>query len=162
MDTVGKGAYRCRVRLPDILFINELSPHHEKKILIQIDSAAHDFIYKPDKKILNKFDVFSAIFVTPPDILLSRKIYAAVNRKRAKGRDFYGIVFLLSFAKPDYAYLTAKLGIGDARALRKKLTEAASESDLKELARDVQPFLFNPDDARKVELFKEFIAQADF
>ncbi len=80
IDVVGKGAYRCRVRLPDILFVNELSPHQEEKILIQIDSAAHDFAYQPDKKILNKFDVFSEIFATPPDLLLSQKVYAAINR----------------------------------------------------------------------------------
>ena len=60
VDTVSKGAYRCRIRLPDILFVNELSPHQEEKILIQIDSLAHDFAYQPDKKILNKFD-------RPPD-----------------------------------------------------------------------------------------------
>jgi len=28
------------------------------------------------------------------------------------------------------------------------------------IARDVQPFLFKPQDARKVELFREFIVQA--
>jgi len=65
IDTVSKGAYRCRVRLPDILFINELSSHQEEKILIQIDSLAHEFEYQPERKILNKFDVFSEIFVTP-------------------------------------------------------------------------------------------------
>ena len=160
VDTVAKGAYRCRVRLPEILFVNELSSHQEEKILIQIDSVAHDFAYQPDKKILNKFDVFSEIFVTPTDILLSQKIYAAVNRKRAKGRDFYDIVFLLSFAKPNYAYLKAKLSIADSESLRKKLLEFVAEFDFKELGRDVGPFLFKAEDTRKVELFREFIAQA--
>ncbi|HLD00076.1 MAG TPA: nucleotidyl transferase AbiEii/AbiGii toxin family protein [Patescibacteria group bacterium] len=160
VDTVAKGAYRCRVRLPKILFINELSPHQEEKVLVQIDSLAHDFAYRPDKKILNKFDVFSEIFVTPPDILLSQKIYAAINRKRSKGRDFYDIIFLFSLVKPNYAYLQAKIGIRDAEELRKKLMESMKDFDFKELGRDVQPFLFNAADARKVELFPEFIAQA--
>jgi predicted nucleotidyltransferase component of viral defense system len=160
IDTVAKGAYRCRMRLPDILFINELSPHQEEKILIQIDSVAHGFTYQPDKKILNKFDVFSEIFVTPLDILLSQKIYAALNRRRAKGRDFYDIVFLLSLVKPNYGYLQAKLGVGDAQMLRTKILGSVRSFDFKELGRDVQPFLFNPDDSRKVVLFSEFIAQA--
>lgn len=162
IDTVAKGAYRCRVRLPDILFINELSKHQEEKILIQIDTAAHDFEYKPDKKILNKFDVFSEIFVTPPDILLAQKIYAAINRKRAKGRDFYDIIFLFSFTKPNYHYLRAKLGIKNAESLRKKLLQSTAKLDFKELRRDVQSFLFNADDARKIDLFPEFIVQASF
>lgn len=160
VDTVGRQAYRCRVRLPDILFANELSSHQEEKILIQIDSAAHDFSYQPDRKILNKFDVFSEIFVTPPDILLSQKFWAAVNRRRAKGRDFFDIVFLLSFTKPNYQYLQLKMGTSNADSLRKKLLESFAGFDFKELARDVQPFLFSPVDARKVELFPEFIAQA--
>ena len=160
VDTTAKGAYRCRVRLPNILFVNELSPHQEEKILIQIDSAPHHFAYKPDRKGLNKFDVFSEIFVTPPDILLSQKICAAIGRKRAKGRDFYDIVFLLSFVKPNYGYLKARLGIGDGESIRKKLLESIAEFDFKELGQDVQHFLFNAKDTRKVELFREFMAQA--
>lgn len=159
IDTVAKGAYRCRIRLPNILFTNELSPHQEEKILIQIDSAPHDFKYQPDKKNLNKFDVFSEIFVTPPDILLAQKIYAAINRKRAKGRDFYDIVFLLSFTKPNYEYLQMKLGINDSESLRKKLLELVAKLDFKKLGNDVRSFLFNAGDVRKVELFPGFIAQ---
>lgn len=100
INFAGKDAYRCNIRFPEILHANELSPLAEEKILLQIDSFAHGFAYRPDKKILNKFDVFSEIFVTPLDILLSQKLYAAVNRKRAKGRDFFDIVFLLAMTKP--------------------------------------------------------------
>lgn len=160
ISLVGKDAYRCNVRFPDILYANELSPHEGEKVLMQIDSLAHDFKYPPDKKILNKFDVFSEVFVTPLDILLSQKIYAAVNRRRAKGRDFFDIVFLLSLTKPNYPYLQLKLGVDNASALRKKFTEAIADIDFKELGRDVQSFLFNAADVKKVELFPEFFAQA--
>ncbi len=160
VDIIAKGAYRCRVRLPDILFINELSPHQEEKILIQIDSQAQGFEYQPDKKILNKFDVFSEIFVTPLDVLLSQKIHTSISRKRAKGRDFYDIVFLSSLTKPNYAYLKLKLGCKDAKTLREKILQHIKKLNFKELGADVRPFLFNPDDARKVDLFPEFIAQA--
>jgi len=162
VDTAGKDAYRCRVRLPDILFLNELSQHRDEKIMIQIDSLSHDFLYHPDKKIINKFDVFSEIFVTPPDILLSQKIFAAMNRKRAKGRDFYDIVFLFSFAKPNYDYLKIKLGIENGEILQGRLLEATKELDFNALGRDVQHFLFNPADVRRIEMFREFIAQNKF
>ena len=154
------GAYRCNVRLSGLLFAHGLSPHHTEKILIQIDSAAHGIAYAPDKKILNKFDVFTEIFVTPVDILLSQKINAALNRKRAKGRDFYDIVFLLASTTPNYRYLQQKLKIENADALRKRLLSATVRFDFTALARDVQPFLFHLQDARKVELFRQFIAQA--
>jgi len=160
VDTVGKNAYRCRVRLPDILFVNELSPHQEEKILIQIDSHAQGFEYVPDKKILNKFDVFSEIFVTPVDILLSQKIYAALNRKRAKGRDFYDIVFLSALTIPNYAYLKLKMGVTDAQTLRKNILQEIKSLDFKELGQEVRGFLFRASDIKKIELFPEFIAQA--
>ncbi len=160
IDFTGREAYRCNVRFPNVLFGSGLSPHQDEKILIQIDSLAHGFVYQPERKILNKFDVFTEIFVTQRDLLLSQKINAAVNRKRAKGRDFYDIVFLLSFTKPNYQYLQAKMGIGDPEALRTKLIELSGKLDFKQLARDVEPFLFNPGDSRKVQLFPEFIQQA--
>lgn len=160
VDTVGKGSYRCRVKLPGILFANGLSPNEEEKVLIQIDSLAQGFPYRPDRKIINKFDVFSQVFVSPLPILLSQKLYASINRKRAKGRDFFDVVFLLSMARPDYAYLVEKIGVGDADALRRRLLGAYAELDFRELGKDVRPFLFNPAEARKVEMFREYISSA--
>jgi predicted nucleotidyltransferase component of viral defense system len=160
MSLAGKGAYRCNIRLPDILFANQLSQHTTEKILIHIDSAAHNFRYKPDTVKLNKFGVYSDIFVTPPDIILSQKICAAIGRKRPKGRDFFDIMFLLSFVKPNYEYLKVKLGTGSGEPLRKLLTNSIANFDFKALGRDVQSFLFNADDVRRVEDFPNFLAQA--
>ena len=159
MSTVSKGAFRCNIRLPKILFENELSGYPEEKILIHIDTIAHHFDYESDKKILNKFDVFSEIFVTPPDIILSQKFYAAVNRKRAKGRDFFDIIFLLSRTKPNYAYLKEKIGVSNETELRARLEAEFKKLDFKELGRDVKAFLFNPADVKRVELFPEYIRQ---
>lgn len=159
VDVVGKEAYRCNIKLPGILFDNALSAHEGEKILIQIDSLAHGFSYVPDKLILNKFDVFTEILVTPPDILLAQKLWAIANRKKAKGRDFFDVVFLFSFAQPNFAYTQLKMGVGDAESLRAKMVEVVRDFDFKELAKDVEPFLFSAADARKVELFLEFIKQ---
>lgn len=159
MDIVGKESYRCNVRFPDVLFGSGLSPHQTEKILIQIDTLSHGFAYQPERKILNKFDVFTEIFVAEADLLLSQKINAAVTRKRAKGRDFYDIVFLLSFAKPNYEYLKQKMDISEPEGLRTKLVELSSKLDFVELAGDVEPFLFNPSESKKVKIFPEFIKQ---
>jgi len=158
-DNVFKGAFRCKIKLPKILFSNELSPIASEKLMIQIDTMPHDFSFIPENKILNKFDVFTSIFTVPVDIILSQKIYAALNRKRAKGRDFYDIVFLLSFTKPNYDYLKEKMAIKDSVSLKNKLLELISGFNFKELAKDVEPFLFVPSDSKKVEMFPEFIKQ---
>jgi len=162
IKNVFKGAYRCYVKMPKILFDNKISGLEEEKIMIQIDTAPHNFKYNPDKKILNKFDVFTEINVTPLDILLSQKIYAAFNRKRAKGRDFFDIVFLLSKTKPNYDYLDKKLKIKNSKELKEKFLIYAEEIDFDQLARDVEPFLFSPEDSKKVKMFKKYIKQIEF
>jgi len=158
---VFKGAYRCYIKISKILFDNDISKLKEEKMTIQVDTAPHRFAYNPDKKILNKFDVFTQIFITPLDILLSQKIYAILNRKRAKGRDFFDIVFLLKKTKPNYKYLKEKIGVKNNEELKQKLLEHLNSVDLGELAKDVQPFLFNPNNSKEVVMFRKYIEQID-
>jgi len=162
MRNVFKGAYRCYIKIPRILFDNKISNLKGEKIMIQIDTVGSSFDYEPDKKILNKFDVFTKISITPLDILLSQKIYAAFNRRRLKGRDFFDIVFLLSKTKPNYDYLLQKTKIGDSKELKRKMIDYTEKINFKELVKDVEPFLFDPKDSKKIEMFPEYIKQVEF
>lgn len=155
-----KRAFRCYIRLPEILFDQNLSNLKSEKILIQVDTEPHGFSYTPDPVFLNKFDIFTQIAVTPPDILLAQKFYALLNRKRAKGRDFYDVIFLLQKTKPNYDYLKQKTGIADPQALKKALLGHLKSMNLKDLARDMEPFLFQPSDSKKIVSFLEYIKQA--
>ncbi|MFH1412701.1 MAG: nucleotidyl transferase AbiEii/AbiGii toxin family protein [bacterium] len=161
IKNVFKGAYRCYIRIPKILFDNNISELEGEKIMIQVDTAPYEFKYNPDKKILNKFDVFTQILVTPLDVLLSQKIYAVLNRKRAKGRDFFDIIFLLQKTKPNYKYLAKKVEIKNSQELKQKLLEYLDSIDLKDLAKDVEPFLFNPKNSKEIIMFREYIEQID-
>lgn len=157
-----KGAYRCYIKIPQILFDNQASDLREEKIMIQVDTSPHNFDYDPDKKILNKFEIFTQINVTPIDILLSQKIYAILNRKRGKGRDYFDVVSLLQKTKPNYEYLSKKVSIKNKEELKVKLALVIKTIKLDVLARDVKPFLFNPSDNKKVKLFDEYIKQVEF
>lgn len=159
---VFKGAYRCYLKIPEVLFENKISNLRGEKIMIQIDTVPHNFNYKPDKKILNKFDVFTQIFTTPLDILLSQKIYAVFGRKRVKGRDFFDIVFLLQKTKPNYDYLNLKMKIKNRTELKNKLLAYTEKINFNELAKDVEPFLFNSDRSRKIKMFKEYLEGVEF
>jgi predicted nucleotidyltransferase component of viral defense system len=161
MRNVHKGAYHCYVRFPELLYNKGLSNHKEEKILIQLDTESHEFDYKPDQPILNKFDVFTQINVTPVDILLSQKFYAVINRKKNKGRDFFDIVFLLGQGQtPNYDYLRAKIDITNSDDLRSLMLEKCQKLDMGEMAADVKPFLFNPKDEKKILLFPQYMEQA--
>jgi len=109
--------------------------------------------------LLQKFDVFKSIKATPADIILSQKAGAIFGRKRAKGRDFYDMVYLMGMADFNFDYLDFKLGIKNKAQLKKKLLEKASGLNFNELAKDVLPFLIKPDDKERVLSFKEYIEQ---
>jgi predicted nucleotidyltransferase component of viral defense system len=157
---VNKGAYHCYIRFPELLYKEGLTNHKEEKILIQLDTESHDFDFKPDQPLLNKFDVFTQINATPKDLLLSQKFYAVVNRRRNKGRDFFDIVFLLSQGLvPNYEYLHAKIGVQTPEELRQIIIDKCSGLDMKVMAFDVKPFLFDSKDEKKVLLFPKYMEE---
>jgi len=159
---ISKGAYHCYIKFPKLLFDEGLSGHKEEKILIQLDTEAHNYEYKPDQSILNKFDVFTQINSTPESILLSQKFYAVINRKRNKGRDFFDIIFLLGHGVlPDYKYLNHKIGVNNPEELRSMILEKCSRINMKEMVIDVQPFLFNHSDAKRILLFAEYLKEVN-
>jgi predicted nucleotidyltransferase component of viral defense system len=157
IKNVFKKAYHCYIRIPDILFENGLSQHKEEKLLIQVDAEPQEFTYSPEKVIINKFDVFLRINVVPMDILLAQKIYAIFKRRRAMGRDFYDAIFLFGRTKPNLGYLQSKLKIKDMADMKSKLLAKCSKLDFKELAKDIEPFLFDPSDSKRVLFFCDYI-----
>lgn len=161
VNTLTGNAYRIKIRIPKLLLENRLSALSGHKILIQVDTVPQNFKYVPEKPLLNKFDVFTQINAVPKDLLLSQKIFASVNRKRIMGRDFFDIVFLHGIgAVPNFAYLKQNIGIDNRKALKEYLLKKTASLDFNDLARDVEPLLFDPRDKKKVLLFKEFLEQA--
>jgi predicted nucleotidyltransferase component of viral defense system len=160
MKTVYRGAYHCLIRFPELLFKDGLSGHLEEKILIQLDTEPQNFEFNPEGFLLNRFDVFTQILITPKDILLAQKFYAVLNRPRNKGRDFFDIVFLLSLTdQPNYDYLKLKLGIKNSKELKESVIKRCGEINMQEMAADVAPFLFNSGDAKKVIFFSDYLKQ---
>ncbi|MFN3839417.1 MAG: nucleotidyl transferase AbiEii/AbiGii toxin family protein [Cyclobacteriaceae bacterium] len=162
IKTVLRSAFHCYIRFPGILFQEGLSGHAEQKILIQLDTEPQHYSFAPEKVIVNKFDVFTEIPVTPLSILLAQKFFTIVNRKRAKGRDFFDVVFLLGKnIKPDYKYLNLKLNVNNSQELKELVLQTCTKLNMHEMALDVAPFLFNASDAKKVELFEKYLKQVE-
>lgn len=152
-----KGAFSAAIKILGILFEAGLSGHKQEKILIKVDAEAQDFAYEPQRVVINKFDVFCGIAVVPVSILLAQKFYAILNRKRAMGRDFFDAIFLAGMAKPDFGYLKAKSGITDKDHLKSALLARLERLDFKQLVRDVEPFVFVRSDAKKIDVFQEWV-----
>ncbi|NPV58936.1 MAG: nucleotidyl transferase AbiEii/AbiGii toxin family protein [Actinobacteria bacterium] len=157
LKNVFRKAFTCEIRLPGVLFAYGLSGHRQEKLLVKLNAEPQDFPYPPDKVILNKFDVFLRVNVAPADVLLAQKIFATFNRKRPMGRDFYDIVFLLGKARPNLDYLRSKMGVRDSGDLKRRLLKRCRELDFDALAREVEPFLFVPSDAKRVRGFRHYL-----
>lgn len=158
---IRREAYHLFLRFPKLLYQHGLSPLRDEKILIQVDTAAQGYEYQPEIRILNKFDVFSEIRVTPLSLLLSQKIFTATTRKRPKGRDFYDITFLLARTKPDFNFLQEKMAVSTVDQLRAVVLDIISDYNFEDLAKDVAPFLINKKEMDRVKLFVKFWEQVD-
>ncbi|MDO9547079.1 MAG: nucleotidyl transferase AbiEii/AbiGii toxin family protein [Pelolinea sp.] len=161
LTKVEKGACHCRIKFPGLLFEQGLSNIQQQNLLIKLDTIAQGYEYQPDIKIINKFDVFSEIRVAPLSILLSQKIFASINRKHPKGRDFYDITYLFSKTNPDHGFIKLKMGIDTSEQLRFEYLERIKNFDFKQLAEDVAPFLLSQDQKKRVEKFQDFWKQVD-
>jgi predicted nucleotidyltransferase component of viral defense system len=156
-----KNAFRAYLKFPEVLYRNKITRHKQEKLSIQIDMEPQNYHYSPDHFILNKFDVFQRINAAPIDLLLSQKILCVFMRSRIIGRDFYDIIFLFKKTQPDFSYLQDKIQIGNAKDLKRRLLEKCKNVDFDRLAKDISPFLYNPDEAKKIKLFPDFINQVN-
>lgn len=155
-----KGAFHCVIKVPQILFDNDLASMATEKLVIKIDTVAQGAEYQPLPTVLQRVGVVTSYKLASKEVLLSMKLSALFQR--VKGRDLFDIVYLLSFStKPDWKVLNHLCQIGDAKTLQQKLKSRLSELDLPTLQHDVQPFLFNPQD-QSVALFPQIIQQTKF
>jgi len=157
-----KGAFRGNIKFLNLLSQLDLAICDTEKLLIQIDTAPHNFVYKPDLKLIKKFDILTKINVTPIDILLSQKIRALFERNRVLGRDVYDIILLTSKTKPNYDYLKEKLNINNSTELKNKLQEFFKNVNMADLKQDISNFIFDEIELNKLSVFKDNLSSFDF
>lgn len=150
-------AFRRNITFPGLLFELGLTSHQEKKLLIKIECEPHNYTYEPAKPIIQKFNVFTQIFAPTPDILLSMKTGALLER--GKGRDYYDFIFLSGFTEPDFGYLDEKFSISTPAQLYERILESIEKTDFGIKSRDFEKLVFDPTETKKVLLFREYIQQ---
>ncbi len=85
------------------------------------------------------------------ETLFAQKILALFLRPYQKGRDFYDIIWFLSQKKvePNYEILKEKgFDIKSREKLITELQKTISKLDLKQASKDVERFLFYPEQAK--------------
>lgn len=152
-------AFHCDIKFPQLLFEQGLSAVKSEKILIQFGTFDQKVEYESNVFILSKFDVFDQIIVTPRDVILAQKLWTITQRKKAKGRDFYDIMFLWQNSLPDISFLRSKFGTDDFREIIDLIQRSIKYFNWNDLALDVKPFLYNKLDAQKIKDFPKFLEQ---
>jgi hypothetical protein len=75
------------------------------------------------------------------------------------GRDFFDAAVLMGITRSDIKYLSDKAGIFSFANLKTRLLARCAELDLSSLAKDLSPFVFDPRDLKRVELFPDLVKQ---
>lgn len=140
------------VKFSDVLKEMGLSDMDDQKIKIkfEVDPNPYKNIQYETKQITVYGKNFNVIANTLPT-LFAQKIIALKFRPYQKGRDFYDLVWFLAQknVEPNYAILSEKgLKISNRQELVIELKNTINSLDLKQAARDVEKFLFYPQQAK--------------
>lgn len=144
-------AFRRNIHFPELLFDLRLSGHKEERFLIKVESQDYPSVITNIKGC-----GFFFPFPVPSDgVLCSMKIAAMLAR--AKGRDFYDLMFLLAQTKPDYDFLSKRCGVRDLQEFKLATAELLKAVDLKKKQKDFEHLLFNKANSEKILRFGEFV-----
>lgn len=148
-------AFRRNIYFPELLFDMNLTGHREERFLMKIEAQDQGVTYSPQTTMVNRCGFFFPVIVPSKETLLSMKLSALLAR--AKGRDFYDIIFLWQQTSPDYDFLRQRNGITNASELKSALMEKLDNTDLELKQKDFEHLLFNPSRSTQILYFKEFV-----
>lgn len=148
-------AFRRNIYFPQLLFDLKLTGHKDERFLLKIEAQDQHIPYRSQIANVTGCGFFFPLPVPPDSVLLSMKLSALLSR--AKGRDFYDVMFLLSQTTPDYGFLKARSGIGSLDELKKAIEDLLKSTDLNTKKKDFEHLLFNSVSNDKILRFGEFI-----
>lgn len=148
-------AFRRNIYFPQLLFNLRLTGHKDERFLLKIEAQDQNVPYEPQVVNISGCGFFFPLPVPPDGVLLSMKLSALLTR--AKGRDFYDTMFLLSQTTPDYEFLKARCGVGSLDELKVAIRQLLASTDLSIKKKDFEHLLFNKGNNNKILRFGEFM-----
>jgi len=135
--------------------------HKDEKVLIkfEIDFSPYKNI-RTETRFADSFNERFPMQTNTLETLFAQKVIAIIFRPYQKGRDFYDLVWFLSQKdiEPNYEIFKEKgIDIENRRELITFLEEQAKKSDLKQAEKDVERFLFYPEQAQWILKLAEYL-----
>ncbi len=147
--------FRRNIHFPELLFDLRLSGYKEERFLIKVESQDQGIVYPPVITNIKGCGFFFPFPVPSDGVLCGMKIAAMLAR--AKGRDFYDLMFLLAQSKPDYDFLSKRCGVHNLQEFKQATAELLRTVDLKKKQKDFEHLLFNKINSEKILRFGEFV-----
>ena len=148
-------AYRRNIYFPGLLFELNLTGHREERFLMKIEAQDQGVPYCPETAMVNRNGFLFTVSIPSKGVLLSMKLSALLAR--AKGRDFYDVIFLWQQTEPDYDFLAKRCDVSTPYGLKNALAIKLSETSLIDKRKDVQHLLFSGNTGDRILLFREFV-----
>ena len=148
-------AFRRNIFFPGLLFDLKLTGHRDEKFLIKVEAQDQGVPYTPVIADVKGCGFFFPLQIPPKPVLCAMKLSALLTR--AKGRDFYDSMFLLSQTEPDYGFMKARMGVSDKEELKNKVKLLLENVDISRKAEDFKHLLINPAGSNKILRFGEFM-----
>lgn len=145
-------AYRRSIYFPGWLFDLHLTGHKEERFLMKVEAQDQDqdqgIRYPVEMAKVDRCGFYFPIAVPPDSVLLSMKLAALLAR--AKGRDFYDVLFLMQRTSPDYDYLQQRCGISGRDELVMAIDSLLESVNLENKCRDFEHLIFTPAQSLRV------------
>lgn len=148
-------AFRRNIYFPELLFDLGLSGHRDERFLIKVEGQDQGIAYSPVITNIKGCGFFFPFPVPSDGVLCSMKIAAMLSR--AKGRDFYDLMFLLAQTKPDYDFLSKRCGLNNLEEFKQATKVLLQTVDLKKKQKDFEHLLYNKANSEKVLRFGAFV-----
>lgn len=135
--------------------------HKDEKVLVKFEIDFNPFEdIQTETRFSDSFNERFPMLVNTLETLFAQKVIAIIFRPYQKGRDFYDLVWFLSQKniEPNYAIFKEKeIAIKNRQELVKFLEDQAQKTDLKQAAKDVERFLFYPEQAQWILKLPEYL-----
>lgn len=147
-----KNIFIIYVKFSEVMKEMGLSSLDGQKLMVkfEVDPDPPKHI-KFESKRVNAYGKAFNIVANELDSVFAQKVLAIMKRPYQKGRDFYDLVWFLGQKnlEPNYKILQEKgIEVANRVGLVETLQKKVAKSDLKQAAKDVERFLFHPEQAK--------------
>lgn len=147
-----KNIFIIYVKFSSVMKEMGLSPMDGQKLMIRFEADPNPPKHiKFESKRVNAYGKAFNIVANELDSVFAQKVLAIMKRPYQKGRDFYDLVWFLGQKnlEPNYAILQEKkIAVVNRAELVEMLQKKVAKSDLKQAVKDVEKFLFHPEQAK--------------